>query len=199
MRESVDRNTIEKALWMQSAWQIDQREVDHLMGLVDQYVASAVPGAVTVACAHPWPPSFVDIPQEVRDRIAEERTRTVAEAFEEGKRAGRAEVAERPSERRTPLPEPPEAGRAYQAADGGVWLFLGPALPMGWEPQDGEDKPGWTRQCRKCGALKGLDGGFSKDNKARGGYRTVCKECDAERKRQYIAGKRNEEGKEVVR
>lgn len=42
--ETVNRDDIEKALWKWSGWQADQRSVDTILGLVDQYK----PGAVTV-------------------------------------------------------------------------------------------------------------------------------------------------------
>jgi hypothetical protein len=43
MKNTVTRDDVEKALWIQSAWQIEEVEVEAIMELVDQYAGSDRP------------------------------------------------------------------------------------------------------------------------------------------------------------
>lgn len=44
-KDKVDRSDIEAALWQWSGWKADQRSVDALLTLIDQYAAVAAAGA----------------------------------------------------------------------------------------------------------------------------------------------------------
>lgn len=185
----VTRADVEKALWLQSAWQIEQEDVDRIMEVVDAYAANGQPPPPSAPVQTPPPPATVlDLPLAERKRLLDRENRVAAEEFERGRLAGllqadeerSREAAVRPSAALNPLPASSGPGKTYKAADGTLWLALGvpQEIPLGVIPaqrQSGEE----YRRCNKCSILKPI-GRFTKDPRGKNGLRGQCKDCEAE-------------------
>lgn len=187
MNSSDRRRDVEKTLWMLSAWQVEQTDVDAVMAKVDAYAEAATgtgSGPVRVM-------TFDDLPEDERKRIAEQARRELDEAkayaYLAGHDAAMAErAAERPSAGVNHLPATGEPGRAYEAADGTLWLCLGAAQKMG--PVGVAEAvripaqrvaPEGMRTCRVCKSVKVLATDFRGEKSSPGGFRSTCKRCEA--------------------
>lgn len=154
MTDIATRDDIEAALWRWSGWQADQRSVDELLGLIDQYAqAPTVPRAARVtdevlAAARREAEQIV---QSARDEIAIMRR-----------------TAERPPDGMKRLAPGIVPVETYKDADGAIWVRL--TAPVSTTP------PG-TRRCRGCGVTKPMIM-FRKDKSCTNGYRHQCKECE---------------------
>lgn len=86
----VSRSDVEKALWMASGWQADQRYVDTVMAKVDEY-AAGVSGVE-------MPPS-PDV-SHILDQAHAEAARILGDAHAEAQRVRQSAVVEDPNRRR---------------------------------------------------------------------------------------------------
>lgn len=205
--EAIGRE-IERTLWFSSGWKIEDRDVNKILGLMRRYAEEFAGRPVTEPEEHYGadrgealvPLTYEDLPAEEQARIQALINGAGDDGYEAGQRAER-ESHQCPSAALTPLPEAITPGQCYKAADGGVWQFLGVPLPI-VPAQQSEEKiirvVTEHRTCRVCGQSKPLPTDFSRDKKGSAGYKTVCKACDAERKREYKAAKKQAEGAEVA-
>lgn len=196
----VTRQDIEKMLWMQSGWQIEQEQVDAILAKVDQYAAGN--GSVLHVDAATFETvqraaTFGDLPEDEQRQWQRKALVRMLDAIRRGQELGRQDL-ERAVERaradgyqaglaveRAESPESPSAGseraaveiapgQAVQAEDGTLWLHLG-AHQLLTAPTVGRDVH--TRMCRICMKIQDI-GAYRKEAKSPGGYRTACTPCE---------------------
>lgn len=192
---------VERALWIQSAWAIEQTDVDRIMSVVRAYAAetSGVPVGVSQdELKRQTHDAFEAGSQQGEQRAREAHDGELAavsrEMYDRGMTRGRQEVAERPSERPNPLPEGLTPGECWQAPDGAVWQFLGapqrlafgdrhrpvaPSIPQQRTATTAGAVDTSTRACRVCGETKPLVEGFTRDKGGKDGRRNTCRSCEA--------------------
>lgn len=187
---------VERALWMQSAWQIEQADVDRIMAVVRAYATGAPAGQPGVSQEElkrqthgAFEAGVQQGEQRAKARHAEELAHMSREMFDRGMTRGRQEAAERPPERPASLPEGLTPGACWQAPDGAVWQFLGvpqrvglPGIPQQRTASTVVDASTSTRTCRVCGETKPLVKGFTKDKGGKDGRRNTCRVCEAEQR-----------------
>lgn len=180
----VTRADVEKALWLQSAWQIEQEDVDRIMEKVDAYARNGEPPPPPP----PAPATVLDLPLGERKRLLDRENQVATEEFERGRLAGLLQAEEersqesavRPSGVLTPQPAPSDGYKAFREATDMLWRAL--RLPQEMrldtipaQRQSSEE----ARPCTRCGFTKPLSG-FTKDPRGRNGLRGQCKDCEAE-------------------
>jgi hypothetical protein len=210
-----DRGILEAEIWRLTGWSLDQNRVEELMAAVDSYAAKSADSDT------PWLKPVVlrvtDLPAAELERLKAEREAACSEARIDGHRGGYQQgwnegVAQGRSER----PAQPRAvsffdsltltpGRAVQAPDGMLWLFLGapetvslPDLrsvsPVSQSSTRTVTVSGTSqlqsdqRKCRTCREVKPLEK-FYRDAKGSQGRKTQCGDCDAAAKRDRNARK----------
>lgn len=187
---------------MQSAWQIEQEDVDRIMLVVDAYAQNGEPPPPPAVA----PATVLDLPLAERKRLLDRENRVAVEEFERGRLAGllqaeeerSQESPERPPESLDPLPAPlgPADGyKAFREATDMLWRAL--RLPQETrldtipaQRQSSED----ARPCTRCGLIRPLSG-FTKDPRGKNGLRGQCKHCEAELR---AAKKQRGEGEEAA-
>lgn len=215
---STARGTLEAKIWGLSGWQVDQMTVDELMSHIDNYTLDAIAAATKgeTEWFKPVALKVTDLPADELGRLEEQReaVRIAAMAagrsdgYQQGWNEGVAQGrSERPAERRTAFFDSMTLtpGRAVQAPDGMLWLFLGapekvslPDLTFATLPprpvtrtvtvSGTSQLQADQRKCRTCREVKALEK-FYRDAKGSQGRKTQCGDCDAAAKRERNARK----------
>jgi hypothetical protein len=166
------RDDVEAALWRWSGWKADQRSVDALMTVVDQWVGSIQPSD----------PGAAQAAAEILEQARREAAQIVQSAHDE------AAVVQSPtqeSEQSHPrnlkrFAAAIGAVRAYKDSKGAVWVRIGPAV---------EAELDGTRTCTGCQETKPISK-FRLDSHGKGGRRSRCSDCDNAYNRERRAKKR---------
>lgn len=183
----VSRADIEAALWKWTGWQADQRAVDDVLTLVDQYT-DALPchdsdrQVETVRVVQPW--SFDDLPEAARSSFRNLVKAKEATAYKRGWEDARKEAAVRPEEGPMGGHTTDVLVEGYRGADGGLWVRLG-TLHQTLAEASSE----W-KTCTKCGDRK-PEHRFRKATGSRHtGRRAECRDCENEQRRTNRANKK---------
>lgn len=205
----VSRSEIEAALWKWSGWKADQRAVNELLSLVDQYAGQPAPlpkqsqachvpdwrgkpVPVDPDCAHaklaqmqPW--TFDDLPEDERKRLLTLRQADMARAYKRGQEAA-SDPSVRPPERMDLSAVTDVVFQGYRSADGGLWLRIGQAA------EELDQASTLWKQCSTCAVRKPLSRfRYDKTAEKRGrrGLRAECKDCENEKRRNRNKNKIN--------
>lgn len=159
MNDKVNRDDIEKMLWRWTEWKANQRAVDAVMGIIDQYTEAKVSASRTAGNRTGWPG------QQDAERAAVELLEQARTEAAQILQSARDQAAVRPVEPvmgvcryREPEPasEAPKAVRRPAAAD----------------PDE------TTRTCTRCKVEQDIEQ-FHKDVKSRGGRKARCVSCES--------------------
>lgn len=198
----VSRSEIEAALWKWSGWQADQRAVDELLTLVDQYAAHPAPCHVNdwqgrpvpvgADCQHaepvqPGPWSFDDLPDAERERFLKLMKARETAAYQRGQDAALKDGAPRPVDGQSGGQTTDVIVEGYRDADGGLWVRVGAV-----RERMARASNKW-KTCRTCAKDKPLSR-FRRDasikSADRNQLRAECKDCENEKRRNKRANKK---------
>ena len=166
MTQKIDRSDIESALWVLSGCAADQRSLQSVMQMLDQYARQAQP-TVPAPRTHDAKPDVDKILAEARA----EAQRIVQEAQEQAPAA------------LVPVDMASVSMQGYRDADGALWLRLGVFPDLAGEALD------TPRTCRDCGEVKTL-ADFRTNGKKTASRRRQCTDCENKARRRKDAEKR---------
>lgn len=153
MSESVSLADVERLCWRLSGWQVEQRDVDALLAVVQAYARGAGHGALSLGLE--GGAGAAEPPQE---------------ALGEPAATGEPSTA----------PRQPQTGTDGPGIEGAYVLTVTRVDRP--QPGRRTDTAGGKRTCRKCKKRAPLEE-FNKDAHSPGGRKTACKSCENERKR----------------
>ena len=212
---STARGTLEAKIWRLTGWKLDQTTVEELMGAVDDYTLGMVSAAGgETEWFKPVALKVTDLPSAELEKLdvqlqaargaamADGRSEGYQQGWNEGVAQGRSEAPVKP---RATFPEGVTPGRAIQAPDGMLWLFLGAPEKVSLPDLTSVTLPprpsartvtvsgtsqlqADQRKCRTCHEVKALEK-FYRDAKGSQGRKTQCGDCDAAAKRERNARK----------
>lgn len=183
MSAKAGRDDVEKALWRWSGWKADQRGVDTILEVVDQYVR----GQVERAGGNPNPMVGA---QRAAEKLLTDAREEASRIIEQAQQQATVQI---PAQKGSVLPADglkcapwvSSSITPYQAPDGMLWLRISAA------PVDKPVQNDGTRKCTKCMKTKPI-ARFNRDNKGKAGRKAHCMDCENAARREREFNKRQQ-------